>query len=59
VYYLQDYFDVFVRAIVTVWGQNLKKMDTDETAEAWRVVFAFIIDRLKDGYHAECSDRRT
>lgn len=51
--FLPDYFDVFTRAIISVWKQELKDDYTEETAESWCLLFAFIIDNLKIGYEAE------
>ena len=43
------YFDAFLASMLFVWQQELK-MST-ETAEAWRKLMEFVLDRLKTGYN--------
>ena len=51
--FLPDYFDVFTRAIIGVWRQELKEAYTADVSDAWKALFDFIIDHLKDGYNEE------
>ena len=51
--FLPDYFDVFTRAVIYVWQQELRESFTPDVAEAWRTLFAYIIGQLKDGYEDE------
>jgi len=51
--FLPDYFDVFTRAVIYVWQQELRELFTSEVADAWRTLFVYIIDQLKEGYEDE------
>jgi len=51
--FLPDYFDVFTRAVVYVWQQELRDAFAPDVADAWRALFAYIIGQLKDGYEDE------
>ena len=51
--FLPDYFDVFTRAVIYVWQQELREMFSSDVAEAWRLLFAYIIGQLRDGYEEE------
>jgi len=51
--FLPDYFDVFTRAVVYVWQQELRELFTADVAEAWRMLFAYVIGQLRDGYEDE------
>ena len=51
--FLPDYFDVFTRAVVYVWQQELREAFTPDVADAWRTLFSYIIDQLKYGYEDE------
>jgi len=51
--FLPDYFDVFTRAVIYVWQQELREQFTPGADDAWRALFAYIIGQLKDGYETE------
>ena len=51
--FLPDYFDVFTRAVIYVWQQELRELFSSDVAEAWRTLFAYIIGQLRDGYEDE------
>ena len=51
--FLPDYFDVFTRAVIYVWNQELRESFSPDVADAWRTLFAYIIGQLKEGYEAE------
>ena len=51
--FLPDYFDVFTRAVIYVWQQELREMFSSDVADAWRLLFAYIIGQLRDGYEEE------
>jgi len=51
--FLPDYFDVFTRAVIYVWQQELRELFTSDVADAWRTLFAYIIGQLRDGYEDE------
>ena len=48
--FLPDYFDAFTRAVIYVWQQELREAFSSDVADAWRALFAYIIEQLKDGY---------
>ena len=45
-----EYFNFFAQAMHLVWKEDLKSKYTTEAEEAWKAVFAFIMDNLKLGY---------
>ena len=45
-----EYFNSFSQAMNIVWKEDLGKRYTTEAEEAWKVVFAFIMDNLKVGF---------
>lgn len=47
------YFHSFSEAMCHVWQQELGERYTEEVAQAWQTVFAFIMDTLKEGYMLE------
>jgi len=51
--FLPDYFDVFTRAVIYVWQQELREQFSADVDDAWRTLFAYIIGQLKDGYEDE------
>lgn len=55
--FLPDYFDVFTRAVMAVWRQELRDACTPEVADAWHTLFVYIIEQLKVGYEDELRAR--
>ncbi|XP_070567773.1 neuroglobin-1-like [Ptychodera flava] len=45
-----DYFDIFTRAMLDVWEQELKDRFTSEVKESWLTVFEFMMGKMKEGY---------
>ncbi|ESO05737.1 hypothetical protein HELRODRAFT_171404 [Helobdella robusta] len=51
--FLPDYYDVYIRAIISIWKQELKDVYTNELSEAWHKVLVYIVSKLKEGYETE------
>ena len=47
-------FNVFLHAIFEVLSEELKGHFTPEVADAWRALFYYITDKLKEGYNTSC-----
>jgi hemoglobin-like flavoprotein len=56
--FLPDYFDVFTRAVLSVWRQELRDSYTTAVGDAWAALFGYIINQLKNGYEDEMRVRQ-
>ena len=54
-----DYFEVFYDAIMWQWERYMDKAFTQEVADAWSHVFAYVMWRLKEGYYGNYDDKDT
>ena len=52
-FFKPSYFAFFSEAVTSVLSRHLRNAFNDETREAWQLVFAFIIDKLREGYVKE------
>lgn len=51
-----DFFEVFYEALMWQWERNMDKTFTQEVADAWSHVFAYVMWRLKEGYFGSYDD---
>ena len=49
-----DYWDIFIESVLDIWKKQLRRKLTSKTSDAWRVLFEFMISKLKDGYNQAC-----
>ena len=49
-----EFWDTFTEAILCVWKETLRHRFSTDVATAWKLVFAFIILKLKQGYKQAC-----
>ena len=54
-----DYFEVFYEALMWQWERYMNKTFTQEVADAWSHVFAYVMWRLKEGYYGNYDDKDT
>ena len=48
-----SYFDTVIACIFYIWKQELRGDFSDETEKSWKMVFDFILGKLKEGYDYE------
>lgn len=48
-----QYFEVFTKALLVVWNEQLGEDFTPEVKAAWEKTFIFILMNLRDGYQLE------
>ena len=46
-----EYWDIFIESVLDIWKKELSRKLTYKASEAWRVLFEFMISRLKEGYN--------
>ena len=49
-----DYWDIFIESVLDIWKKQLRRKLTSKKSDAWRVLFEFMISKLKDGYNQAC-----
>jgi len=54
-----NYFEVFYDAIMWQWERYMSETFTQEVADAWSHVFAYIMWRLKEGYYGSYDEKDT
>lgn len=52
-----DYFEVFYEGLMWQWARYMDKTFTQEVADAWSHVFAYVMWRLKEGYYGTYDDK--
>ena len=53
-----EYFDAFEEAMTTVWAEELGDKFDDMARQAWKVVFQFIMHKLRKGYELQMADSK-
>lgn len=51
-----DYFEVFYEALMWQWERCMGKAFTQEVADSWSHVFAYVMWRLQEGYYGSFQD---
>ena len=51
----EDYFELFMDAMISVWRDRLKQRFRGDVELAWKTVFMFILKQLREGMHLEGS----
>lgn len=53
-----EYFDAFEEAMTTVWAEELGDKFDVMARQAWKVVFQFIMHKLRKGYELQMADSK-
>ena len=51
-----EYFDAFDEAMTTVWAAELGAQFDDTARQAWKIVFQFIMQKLREGYELQMAE---
>ena len=53
-----EYWDIFIESVLGIWKKELRRRLTHKASDAWRVLFEFMISKMKEGYYQACQQER-